>query len=105
MKKILLPILLFVMFMPYMIDAKEYCKVVDGDGKSIGSEIACGTEHFYIIESNEDEIKMLVKYNLYTGVTIYKEKIEKDSGDNRTDQQYCLDLALSKGGTLKNDSF
>ena len=97
MKKILLPILLFVMFMPYMIDAKEYCKVVDGDGKSIGSEIACGTEHFYIIESNEDEIKMLAKYNLYTGVTIYKEKLEEG--------QTCAELASSKGGTVKNDQF
>ena len=103
MKKLLLPILLFVMFMPFMVNAKEYCKVVDGDGKSIGSEIACGTEHFYIIESNEEEIKMLAKYNLYTGVTIYKEKMEKEEGDTRTDYQYCNDLAVSKGGTVRTD--
>ena len=105
MKKLLLPILLFIVFVPFMVNAKEYCKVVDGDGKSIGSEISCGTEHFYIIDSNEDEIKLLAKYNLYTGVTIYKEKIEKVDNDSRTDIQYCYDLALSKGGTLKNDSF
>ena len=87
MKKILLPILLFVMFIPFEVGAKEYCKVVDGDGKSIGSEIACGSEHFYIIDSNEDKIKMLAKYNLYTGVTIYKEKLEEG--------QTCAELASS----------
>ena len=105
MKKILLPILLFVMFMPFMIDAKEYCKVVDGDGKSIGSEIACGTEHFYIIDSNEDEIKTLAKYNLNVGKTIYKEKIKKEVGDSRSDYQYCQDLATSRNGEVKSDDF
>ena len=97
MKKILLPILLFVMFIPFEVGAKEYCKVVDGDGKSIGSEISCGSEHFYIIDSNEDEIKMLAKYNLYTGVTIYKEKLEEG--------QTCAELASSNGGVVKHDDF
>lgn len=85
------------MFVPFMVNAKEYCKVVDGDGKSIGSEISCGTEHFYIIDSNEDEIKMLAKYNLLTGITIYKEKLEEG--------QTCEELAASKGGTPKSDGF
>jgi hypothetical protein len=40
MKKNLIPILLFAMFMPFMVSAKEYCKVVSGNGKDIGSEIA-----------------------------------------------------------------
>ena len=39
-------------------------KRINGNGK----EIACGTEHFYAIDSNEDEIKMLSKYNLYVGL-------------------------------------
>ena len=98
MKKLLLPILLFMVFVPFMVNAKEYCKVVSGNGKDIGSEIACGTEHFYIIDSNKDEVKMLAKYNLNVGVTIYKEKIEKESGDTRNDLQYCSDLANSKNG-------
>ena len=97
MKKNLLLILVVVMFVPFMVNAKEYCKVVDGDGKSIGSEISCGTEHFYIIDSNEDEIKMLAKYNLLTGITIYKEKLEEG--------QTCEELAASKGGTVKSDGF
>ena len=97
MKKILLPILLFVMFIPFEVGAKEYCKVVSGNGKDIGSEIACGTEHFYIIDSNKDEVKMLAKYNLLTGITIYKEKLEEG--------QTCEELAASKGGTVKSDGF
>ena len=98
--------LIFLLFcIPFFVNAKEYCKVVSGNGKDIGSEIACGSEHFYIIDSNEDEIKMLAKYNLYTGVTIYKDKIEKEEGDTRSDSQYCSDLAASKGGTVKSDDF
>ena len=97
MRKHLITIILFLLFMPLLVEAKEYCKVVSGNGKDIGSEIACGTEHFYIIDSNEDEIKMLAKYNLYTGITIYKEKLKEG--------QSCEELASSKGGTVKSDSF
>ena len=97
MKKSLLTFLLFLMVIPFEVNAKEYCKVVDGDGKSIGSEIACGTEHFYVIDSNDDEVKMLAKYNLYTGVSIYKEKLKEG--------QTCYDVASSKGGTVKSDAF
>ena len=66
MKK-LLSILLFIMFIPFVVNAKEYCTIVSGNGKDIGSEIACGTEHFYVIENDNNEIKMLAKYNLYVG--------------------------------------
>ena len=90
-------IILLAMFIPCIVNAKEYCKVVSGNGKDIGSEIACGTEHFYIVDSNENEIKMLAKYNLYTGITIYKDKLENG--------QSCEELALSKGGTVKSDAF
>ena len=102
MKKHLLFLCIFLF--PFMVNAKEYCKVVSGDGHSIGSEIACGTEHFYIINSNEEEIRMLAKYNLNIGHTIYKEKIEKEEGDTRTDYQYCSDLASAHNGTISNSS-
>lgn len=105
MKKISIAIILFIMLIPCIVNAKEYCKVVSGNGKDIGSEIACGTEHFYVIESNKDEIKMLAKYNLNVGKTIYKEKIKKEAGDTRSDQQYCQDLASSKNGEVKSDGF
>ena len=87
--KLVVVILICILLLPFMVDAKEYCKVVSGNGKDIGSEIACGTEHFYIVDSNEDEIKLFAKYNLYTGTIIYREKIEKEEGDTRDDYQYC----------------
>ncbi|MBP5204209.1 hypothetical protein J6Z48_01025 [bacterium] len=94
-------VLLSVLFIPTSVFAKEYCKVVSGDGKSIGSEIACGTEHFYIVDSTDEELRLLSKYNLYTGSSVFKEEIVKESTDTRTDEQYCQELAASKEGTLK----
>ena len=95
--------MMFVMIcslcLPFMVNAKEYCRVVSGNGKDIGSEIACGTEHFYIVDSNKDEVKMLAKYNLDVGTTVHKEKIEREVGDNRSDEDFCTDLANSKNGT------
>ena len=105
MRKSILSFIVCIMFIPFVVNAKEYCKVVSGNGKDIGSEIACGTEHFYIISANDEKIKMLAKYNLNVGITIYKEKIEKEDGDTRTDQQYCQDLASSKNGWVKSDGF
>ena len=70
--KLFFLILLFLLFLPAAVSAKEVCRVVSGDGKEIGSEIACGTEHFNIIESTDNEIKMLAKYNLYMGNIMYR---------------------------------
>ena len=105
MKKKLLFMITILFLLPCIVNAKEYCKVVSGNGKDTGSEIACGNEHFNIISSNENEIRMLAKYNLDVGENIYKEPIEKDEGDTRTDEQYCYDLAISKGGTARKDVF
>lgn len=93
----LLFILICALFLPFVVNAKEYCKVVSGNGKDIGSEIACGSEHFYIVNVNKDEVKMLAKYNLYIGYNTYKEKL--------ADNQSCSELATSKGGVERNDSF
>ena len=41
--------------------------VISGDLETIGSEVAIGDEHFNIVSSNESEIKLLTKYNLYVG--------------------------------------
>ncbi len=86
-KKILLILILFI---PLIVNAKEYCKVESGNLNTIGSEISCGNEHFYIIDSNENEVKMLSKYNLYVGANYdkivldpskYYEKIECSNGN------------------------
>ena len=68
--------LFMILFLPFVVDAKEYCTIVSGNGKDIGSEIACGTEHFYVIDNDNDNIKMLAKYNLYVGFNIDKIKID-----------------------------
>lgn len=102
MKKILLLVLLLL---PLVVYGQEHCKVVSGNGKDIGSEIVCGTEHFYIVDSNENELKVFAKYNLYTGAIIYKEEIKKEANDQRTDEEYCNDLAASKNGKVRRDGF
>lgn len=47
MKRISMILLLIICIVPYKVNAKEYCKVISGNGKDIGSEIACGNENFY----------------------------------------------------------
>ena len=79
MKRYLLPILLFILLMPFAVNAEEYCTIINGNGKDIGSEIACGSEHFYVIFSNDNEIKMLAKYNLYVGANYDKIKLDINS--------------------------
>lgn len=39
--------------------------------------MACGNEHFYIIENNTDNVKMLAKYNLNIGYTYERVKTEE----------------------------
>ena len=63
MKKILL---ILFMLVPFIVKA-ENCTVVSGNGTTIGDEISCGTEHFYVIDSNETDVQVLAKYNLNVG--------------------------------------
>ena len=65
MKKILYTIMLFLICIGITNAAK--CTVVTGSGKNIGDEIACGTEHFYVISNDGTNLKMLAKYNLLSG--------------------------------------
>ena len=68
MKKILLFLFIFI---PFMVRA-ENCTIVSGNGTTIGDEISCGTEHFYVIENNDDNVTMMSKYNLYVGYIFEK---------------------------------
>ena len=65
MKKILFIILSIICFTG-IVNA-EKCTVVTGTGTNIGDEIACGTEHFYILNHDGEEVQLLSKYNLYIG--------------------------------------
>lgn len=74
--KLFLLALLMILLMPFVVNAKEFCNVVSGNGMTIGSEIACGSERFYVIERKDDNIKMLSKYNLYVGSNYNKIKLD-----------------------------
>lgn len=74
MKKILYTIMLFLICIGITNAAK--CNVVSGTGKNIGDEIACGTEHFYVISNDGTNVKMLAKYNLLAGMSYSKIQIE-----------------------------
>ena len=41
--------------------------IISGDLETVGSEVAIGDEHFYIISSDKDSVTMLAKYNLEVG--------------------------------------
>lgn len=64
MKKITYIIVLFILSIT-LVNAKN-CTVISGTGKNIGDEIACGTEHFYVVSNDGTNVKMLSKYNLLT---------------------------------------
>ena len=85
MKRMYLLMIVILLF-PVMVNA-EKCEVVSGDKNTIGSEVVCGNEHFYVIGSNQDEVKMMAKYNLYAGA-IYN-KINLDANKTYI-QSECL---------------
>jgi hypothetical protein len=60
-------LLLITICLPFAVDAKEGCNILSGNGKDIGSELACGSEHFYIVGVDDNNLKLLSKYNLYVG--------------------------------------
>ena len=99
MKKRVLCFLLIALSLPIMVNAKEYCKIVSGTGKDLGDEIACGSEHFYVIDSNQNEIRLLAKYNLYTGYITYEEKVEiSDNLTNSEKMEICRNTSTENGG-------
>ena len=81
------------------------CTIISGNGKKIGSEIECAGERFYVLKSDGNTVKLLSKYNLLIGESIFKEKNSKVENDSRNNNDYCLDLAYEKGGSYRNDNF
>lgn len=71
MKKVMIGFLISLLFISNVY--AEKCEVVSGNGTDVGSEIACGSEHFYVMDSSDGNTKMLAKYNLYIG-EIYDKK-------------------------------
>lgn len=72
-------------------------KVINGSGTEVGNEICIEDECFYVISSNENNVTMLAKYNLYvageylnTGYSAYGELAtgKQDSTMNGYDGDY-----------------
>ncbi len=76
-KHILFMIALFFLFIG--IANAEKCTVISGTGSNIGDEIACGTEHFYVLDNDGSNIKMLAKYNLYVGADFSKISVDSNT--------------------------
>lgn len=81
MKKIIFFICLF--FSSVLLTNAEPCLIVTGDGTKIGDEIQCGTEHFYVISNDGENIRMMAKYNLLVGSNYYKVSFDTPYKDER----------------------
>lgn len=93
MKKVLLFIFSLVSLIS-IVKAEKPCVIVNGKGFEIGDEIACGTEHFYILENDGNNIKAFAKYNLYVGKNYYEDHIE----DIETERVLQSDKAIGAHG-------
>lgn len=103
MKKILYTLMLFLVCIGITNAAK--CNVVSGTGKNIGDEIACGTEHFYVISNDGTNVKMLSKYNLLAGMSY--ERIQIENKTYETPQEFynisVLKEKLNQGYYIYDD--
>ena len=101
MKKVLFTLLVSILMINYVY--AQSCTVVSGTGKELGDEISCGTENFYVLEYNNDSVKMLAKYNLNVGDKIDYIEADEDITYEYSSQAYenctniCNQLAQEKG--------
>ena len=98
----------FLCFLPGKAEAVNYCELVNGNGIEFGAEVACGDEHFYVFDSNEDSVTLFAKYNLNAGETTYREPINWPLDPGISKDDYCLNVTQENGGfygkTLENAS-
>ena len=86
MKKFLV-VLLISLFCFIPVNAKEVkYKIVSGDIETVGSEVCFGTECFYVIGNDGNNVKLLGKYNLYVGRK-YSTRAYSDYGSEATGLQ------------------
>ena len=85
---------IIVMFLFIGVAKAEKCVVESGTGRNIGDEISCGEEHFYVVGTTKDNVKMITKYNLDIGSIYYNEKMDIDV--NADANEACRDLAGAK---------
>lgn len=81
------------------------CVFLKGNVNTFGSEVVCGTEHFYVLSNDGEEVRLFSKYNLNVGNSIYRESINKKSNDSRIDKTYCSDLAKKYGAQNRANDY
>lgn len=90
MKKTIYALIIFLMFIGTTNAAK--CNVVSGTGENIGDEIACGTEHFFVLSNDGTTIRMLAKYNLYAGIDYELKELDKSFDTYEELEEYVKEL-------------
>ncbi|MGN1371077.1 MAG: hypothetical protein ACI4XM_02195 [Candidatus Coprovivens sp.] len=78
MKKLFYLLITFFAFIT--ITNAKGCQVISGNGFKIGDEIACGSEHFYVMSNDGTYVKMLAKYNLLVGTDYLKIELDNIEG-------------------------
>ena len=105
MKKLFYTLIIFMMFLTVTNAAK--CNVISGTGKDIGDEIACGTEHFYVVKNDGKNIKMLAKYNLLAGTNYHFVEIDPPLRTKNMNDIYENEKVIEKikeGYAVSNES-
>ena len=74
--------------------------LVSGNIDEVGSEVAIGDEHFYVISSTDSTVTMLSKYNLYVGGE-YDGSSWTAYGDEATGIQNSTMLGYVSGQTIR----
>ena len=85
-------------------------EVASGNIDTIGSEIVIGTEHFYVIESDDNEVKLLSKYNLLVGSDyidgdLVKTYTSEDAGYNKQSESAVGEVCEKVNGKMQCTSF
>ena len=98
-KRVILSIFLFIMLFPISVYSKEYCTITKGTGNDIGDQIKCGTENFYVINSDSNQISLLAIYNLLVGDNIDYIAVNDNPTMNNSEEarSYCMNLATNNG--------
>lgn len=82
------------------VDEDKACTVISGDGTNIGDEIKCGTEEFYVITNDGNNISMLAKYNLNVGGSYDGETITNYANPTGKQSSNMKGVYLSKDDGL-----
>ncbi len=114
---ILFGVIFTIMFVGTInVNAAAPCKAISGDGTKEGNEIQCGTENFYVLKEENNNLVLLPKYNLKVGydwiTDSTKQELIGDMGmqssectgakDSNFECRCCNKLSTFEDGTAEN---